>query len=156
MMFRKWFTKSKDQWTFKSCFLNSHTFTKNEKLELGNFSQPNVLTSILPQGLACAQKEFWKAFLNSQDSKNWLKPKILKSCSNNFKNFDPNNNKTQISLMHEYAHHPQPKIRQCPQCLKIYAVCTKAKTKVREHLDDEHMGGLKWRLGIWFSMAKQT
>ena len=43
--------------------------------------------------------------------------------------------------MHEYAHHPQPKIRQCPQCLKIYAICTKAKTKVREHLDDEHMCG---------------
>ena len=43
---------------------------KIENLKLGNFSQPNVLTTILPQGLVCAQKELWKAFLNSQDSKN--------------------------------------------------------------------------------------
>ena len=33
-----------------------------------------------------------------------------------------NNNETKINLTHEYAHHPQPKIRQCPQCLKIYAI----------------------------------
>jgi hypothetical protein len=37
--------------------------------------------------------------------------------------------------MHEYAHHPQPKVRQCPQCLK-YMQCK--RDKEREHLDDGH------------------
>ena len=41
---------------------------------------------------------------------------------------------TKIKLSHEYAHHPQPKIRQCPQCLKI---CTNVKNKEKEHLDDD-------------------
>ena len=36
--------------------------------------------------------------------------------------------------MHEYAHHPQPKIRQCPQCLKI---CINVENKEGEHLDDD-------------------
>ena len=41
---------------------------------------------------------------------------------------------TRIKLMHEYAHHPQPKIRQCPQCLKI---CINVENKERDHLDND-------------------
>ena len=41
---------------------------------------------------------------------------------------------TRIKLTYEYAHHPQPKMRQCPQCLKI---CVNVKNKEGEHLDDD-------------------
>ena len=70
MVFKNVLPTQKINESSKSCFLNSHNSQKYEKLKLGNISQPNVLTTILPQGLVCAQKELWKAFLNSQDSKN--------------------------------------------------------------------------------------
>ena len=49
-------TNSKDQWKFKKLFSQLSQLTKNGNLKLESFSQLNVSTTILPQGLACAQK----------------------------------------------------------------------------------------------------
>ena len=91
-------------------FSQHSQLTKNEKLKHGNFSQPNVLSTILPQSLERAQKELWKSLLQqSRYQKLTQTEQIEITLRQLCKNFDPNINMAQINLMHEYAHHPQPK-----------------------------------------------
>ena len=107
-------------------FSQHSQLTKNEKFKHGNFSQPNVLSTILPQSLERAQKELWKSLLQqSRYQKLTQTEQIEITLRQLCKNFDPNINMAQINLMHEYAHpninmaqinlmheyahHPQPK-----------------------------------------------